>query len=808
MAKLENLRNKFEREQNLPALLSYLDSALEEKAYEEIIKILKEWNGPKPIELNYYSGAALLKTGNKDDGIASLMALIEKNANHFKARQMLEEYGVSLEKKEPQQGESLKLSSSAIILEEKVIKPKKQTLKRKSLKKIAAVLGIILIIALLTTLIVIKTRPSKEEKILITPERIFPYSYSDYEKQFSIYTSKAQENSEDENIKTILFYLSAFMAEDYHLSANNDVDYRLKYYYNELAFSKNVSPLIESFYRYLTGEKSSTKFAEINILEQNYPESLEDIKKMTFALPEIVTENNLRKTWQSALMLYRLNRLEDSLNYINKILLFFKDAELPQKLKLIIDIKQGEAGDAKEITSKLKEFRRLSPERYFLGEAYVEAGKTTEDKELLKEGFFLSCPGRYFCTEIIETYIKNKEYDTAFAMANYVKKEKGTMAAAEDTRIIMNIAALAEDYNNCYFSYKELNKFYKKDVTIEDMETAAKCSEHEKYYEEALSLYETIITTGTTTKLKSKILELKYFTTRNNEYAEKLKDLINSEPSNIDALYSYLNVIEEKGRTTEILSLLDTIFSLEKNPDKRFSVAEKYFDLGFVRRGIEVLKNHVRERIYREKLVKVYSYYGLYEIAEKYDIDGNVTPSDPSFDLKEAEKLVEEKKYEDALSLIDTIEKRSQKCLAPAMLLKARTFRLKGDKVGTFSMLGSMVECDRNYLPAQFFSAEMSYYRGDVIFAEKTIEWLLENEKYIIPYDGYYHNKIILLSANIKISRGYLTGIPSYLKNNLRYRDKIDSKENSLIQDMFDKISGNMQKELEAILREKGFVKR
>ena len=111
-----------------------------------------------------------------------------------------------------------------------------------------------------------------------------------------------------------------------------------------------------------------------------------------------------------------------------------------------------------------------------------------------------------------------------------------------------------------------------------------------------------------------------------------------------------------------------------------------------------------------------------------------------------------------------------------------------GDKQRTFAMIDAMLECNKYYLPALAFAAEITYYQGDLTKTQKGLNYILENEKYLSPGVFNYHNYLVLLNAEIMISDGGERKIVNYLKKNLMKNFPFGAREVDRVSDICDKL--------------------
>ena len=156
--------------------------------------------------------------------------------------------------------------------------------------------------------------------------------------------------------------------------------------------------------------------------------------------------------------------------------------------------------------------------------------------------------------------------------------------------------------------------------------------------------------------------------------------------------------------------------------------------------------------------------------------------------LIKAWDLVNQEKYDEAVKRLITEQKRAKTCDPALFYLLAEAYREKGESQLTFAMIDSMLECNKNYLPGMVFTAGIAFYQGDLHAAEKGIEYILKNEDIFSVVPKLYHNELILIQADMLISRGKTTELLPFLRKNMIKGRQIRPPEQEKLDDLYDKL--------------------
>lgn len=796
--KLETLKQAFIAQKSLTSLMEYLEMAQKEMAWSEIVDALENWDGTSTPELDFYLGNALTETGRKSEGIKKLQAIIAINPNHFKAKKKLDELGSEQDGEKTAEIQKLKLIPLPQMKLEDTDGYK--AARRRSITIIfsAAAILIIAVAAIIASF----SGGSGIEKQLEEPQRyLYPMSFGDFEKrseELKLLDNKLQKN---DDAKIAIFYLTAFAAIDYNLFKQKEIVSQARFYYTLIS---KKEPIMGALYDYFENKTLDHPATRKNYLEANFPATLDEIKKADLSCPEL-NSGTLRNCYLSALLLYRTGEFERSSEIIKKILLGFPGYELAQKLDIAVRTGIAVKGkisidkaEVERLKGLLVKWKKDSEERYLLGEDFLSLGKAAGSFDLEKEGFYLSCPGRYFCGTLIRDYIKRGFVSEAKKMALYIKEQKGGTRNDEDLRLVMITSKEDGDYGNCYFAFKELQQFFPDKFDNEALRAASICSEKEHYLEEAISYYEELNASENTPAMSAKIYELRYLLKNDPAMLAELKKLVDAAPDSLPLLYSYLKAVETKGDLKEIVPVLNSIYELEKE-NAKVAVVTRYFDNGAIMPAMEILAKNSGAPGFSLKLLDMYSLYLLFDEADSILKKGTVKEADAAKwkPLRDISKLISDESYESAITAIEKIEANQEKCSPPLLLLKAESYRRMGNTQRTFSMIDGMLECSKFYLPGLMFAAEISFYQGDVKRAEKGIAYILDNENYFSPVKNLYHNYLILLSGEILLNRGKERELITFLGKNLITSVPLSKKDQEKLQDLYDKLKRENKNQLE-----------
>ncbi|MFO7735655.1 MAG: hypothetical protein R6W70_05495, partial [bacterium] len=557
----------FEEKKTFPALIDFLEAAMKEEKYEEICRTVENWEGDRNADVNYFYGVACIRTQKTEEGIKSLKSVIKVNPNHFKALS-------ELEKQNALDGEERKDIPEEEVKKnfEKLLKTTSCTEETESYKKagtrtLLMLAGVFVIVAGVLWYFLFFEHPTDFSRSLAQPSRHFSsLSFPEFEQRLGRLKMLEREETGNNDIKKALFYLIAYAVLDFHLTHEDKITEQLKFYYT---ITGERDPEMESLMALISGKTDISDKETAYLFDRRYPKSSDKIDSLSIEIPDIITRKNAREAFYAALLLYRKENFSKAGSLVKKIKNKFPTYELAEKLSIIIKCaekrKSGNRFSQKELDrfeSNLKRWKTVSSERYLLGEAVIELGRIREDRNILESGFFISCPGRHFCKEIVFEFMDKGYTSTAQRMAVYMNEEKKFSRKAEDLKLVIKTSYAAGDYNRCYFAYRELKRFFSDKIEDDLCKTGAVCTEKSGYIEEALSIYESCNTDKSNLKMKAKILELRYTSGKDEEIKEELLSMADRYENNSDVLISAFNAlsldpdmsVEEKTR------LLDKIY--------------------------------------------------------------------------------------------------------------------------------------------------------------------------------------------------------------------------------------------------------
>ncbi len=799
--KLDAQRAQFQREKGIDTLLDYLDQALTEEAYDEILAALESWDGPVTVDIRFYEGVALAETGRRNEGIEKLVSVTSVNPHHFKALSMLDRYGYKADDGEDENraGKSMSIPLPDVPIEQTEAF---RVSKRRSYLFVAAVCGALLFIVYY---LFFSASERDYSSLLEDPEAaISAVSYRDFETKVSKFTLIERRRQEDPAIKKILFYLYAYTVADYSLFDNEDLVSKAGFYYN-LIDKKSTD--MRELYSFIRGKKGEGALL-FNHLERLYPSSVREMKSLDLSLPKNVDGKNFRETFLKSLMLFRRGDLAEAKAGVESVLSRFPEYELAAKLKAVIyfrEVEEGIASPDKERLNKIEKmiesWRLASSEKHLLSEVYLRKGAALKDVESEKRAFYLACPGAYFCSGVIRNFLKSGLTEEASTMALYIKEKKGLSRNAEDVKLVVETASANGETGDCYFAFKELTSFFPEKVDDSILKIGAGCAESERYLKEALQFYERLQSKGGKV-VESKVLELRYLLERDEESYRRLKTMSMSEKVEKEVLYSLYSVVSLRPDLSERQSVLSRLFSVE-DEENRLDVINLMTRSGCVRKAVELLEKNSKAPGYGYRLRTIFNTFLLFEEADKVKDGGILDEKDLFGDLRRVKKFVDAKKFDIALREMEIIEKRVKGCFPAAFLLKAEIFRQKGDRAKTFSMMDGMIECDPNYMPGLILASELSYYQGDVSGAEKGVDYLLSNESILSPVPGIYHNLLILMKGEIMVTKGMERMLSPFLMRKLRRDFSFGEREKDKLTDIFDKLSPGVRAKVERKIRSK-----
>ncbi len=807
--RLDALRQQYEKQPDLASLTEYLEQAYKENECRIIIDTVGSWQGGSTPELDFYVGAALLTLGRKAEALMRFQAVLEVNPNHFRAKKKLEEAGST---------ETAPDGAAAPKELRQIRLPDLQTQETEHYQRIGKrnfIIAAALIAALaLAAVILVGEAKSGIEKLLPDPQAtLWPLTYADFERRAEELRMTEQRFSSEDAPRKALFFLTAFALLDYNLFDRKEVATQARFYFT-LTVEKDESMV--RLMSYIDNNDPSSPLAQGHRLDMAWPGNKKELANYTAKPRDKVTDADLRAAWYDALLLYRGGKYDESLKLTDTLLAEFPMLELPQKLRVAAASRKAEEQDAAAdsmrsltdeqiaaFTAVLTRWKVESEERWLLAESYVALGAAAHDPLLEREGFYLGCPGRFFCNDILERFMTGGRTEDAKRMALYVKEKKGNAREAQDLRMVMRASYLDRDWGNCYFSFKELQQFFPGSIDRTVMLEGAECCEKENYLEEALELYEKTADPNGDPARAAKIAEMRYLLRHDVESAKELKALADKNPELAPVLDSYLTVLLKADNQAETSPVLDRIYKLTP-PEKRLAVIDRYLQAGLVMRAVELMNENRDRREMRERLYNLYNHYFLFDEADAVAGKAEFTTTPFWKALRtEYDRLTAETADSVAVKLEKMESEIQQKCFSPILYLKAEAFRRAGNTNKTFAMIDGMLECDRTYLPGLVFAAEISYYQGDKKRAVVGIKYLLEREKFLSPGRLVYHNYLVLLLAELYIGSGNEVRGLNFLMKNLDRTLPFGKREREKVQDIYDKSKIVLKKRIEKLIVER-----
>ncbi len=808
--RLETLRLAYERTRDLSSLIEYLEQAYQENEHQLIVETIEKWNGDRTPEIDFYLGSALLGVGRASEATERLNAVLAVNPHHFRARKKLEEIGTSLQAEKecpatPREGKQISLPPIPTSETEHYRKAGRRTL--------ALALLIIAATVIIVSLFIGK-RTSGAERLLVDPEAtLWPINYPLFERRAEELRALEERFPEENAPRKALFYLTAFALLDYRLATQEELLTQVRFYYT-LTTEKDAA--MTSLLNYLEGTDPTSPLAAGDRRDR---EMLADPRKRSSDVPTVsapVTEKNLRSAWYDALFFYRIGRWNEALKTLDAILAAFPEAELPQKLRVAAIARKADRrettadpkstlseDEVKKLVAILSRWRVDSEERYFLSEAYVALGRSTNDLSFEKEGFYLGCPGQTFCTTVITTFADQGLTEEAKRMALFIKEKKGLARTGDDLLLVMRMAIRDGDYGNCYFSFKELQQFFPDRVDERTLFDGALCCEKENYFEEALELYEKVGNASKTQAVEAKIAEMRYLLRRDTQSAQALKSLAERNPNDPVILNAYLSVLLKGNNFTETTSVLERIYALTP-PESRVTVIDRFLQAGLIFRATTLLAENRDRREARERLYDLYNRYFLF--AEADAVAGKEEYPSTAF-WRSFRGEYARLNNDTASAVGETLEKMEQgleqKCFPPLLYLKAEAFRRAGNTQKTLALRDGLLECDRSYFPGLLFAAEMTYYQGDITRAIAAVNYLIERETFLSPGKLIYHNYLVLLLAEMHIVKGREKKALDLLSRSLDRSLPWTIREKEKLQDIYDKSKPILKKHIEQIVAER-----
>ena len=792
--KLETLEAQYNSNPTLPNLIEYLEECKRESQWEKIIEVTSIRSGSETPEVHFYRGTALINLGKKKEGVKELRAVIAANPNHFAAKKELEKYADDDDVKTADEVQGKKVRDIVIVKPALETNEHYNRLKLRNFCIVAAAVAI----AITALYFALKENPAKKyEEMLEDPLASFTsLSFQDYSATVRELKLADIREGMGDNIKKSILWTYSLGILDFHITPDfEESDIPQFRIYSTLVSDKGkeLTQLVDSIENRVPPVDSEY----FHRLDFEYPATKQKIASIELDIPEKIERSNLRNAFYTALMLFRQDKFQEAAGLNNKILEVFPHYELSQKLKVMISSKAAvaegkEPEDAAHSIALLDNWKNLSQERYFFGEAKILLGEAMKDEKVLADGFYSVCPGRTFCRDIARSFIKTNPNE-AYRMALYMKEKKDSARDGEDIKLVLEASLANSDYSNCYFAYHELQQFFPESVDSGIFAAGALCSEKNGYFEEAVAAYEEINEKEKNEDTTAKILSMKYRLTNEELYLNQLKGLVDKNPENLGMLYAFFDVLSHKNDIPEVIKLLERIYALEKAENK-MNVINEFLKFGAVYQAVKTLEK-LGTKEARAKLNEIYNRYMLFDKADSYlELGKN---NDPLWiALREQIKMKDAGELEIVSKETDKLMGTLQHCEPALLYLKAEIYRSQGDKQRTFATIDAMLECNRFYLPALAFASEITYYQGDLTKAKNGLNYILENEKFLSPGELIMHNYLILLNAEIMVNEGQENRIIAYMQKNLDKKQPFGQREVEIITDITEKLKDSKQKAL------------
>lgn len=797
--RLETLKEKYIADSSLTSLIEYLEECKKEKLWETIIETVENWNGSETPEIHFYNGIALLNLGKRAEGAELLKKVVQHNPNHFAARKEIENFGLN-ETDQISAREATDALKKILIIEPKVDNTEySRNLKYKNLAFVFVIAGAVIFLA---NHFLREDKSDIYRQMLKDPLSSFTsISYGDYVTR--VRELKITDIREDigEPVKKCILWITALAVADFHLDTEKE-DFSHFKMYSTLVSGKERE--LKEIVDYIETGAVAPGTELFHKFDAGYPDSKQQIERLDIEPPSAITRSNVRDAFYRSLMLFRKSEFEQAGALIDRILSAFPDYELAQKLKIMIKAKAAVAAEApyeniEGDLAVLDKWKTLSQERYFFGEAKTLLGTAAKRDDIISDGFYSVCPGRYFCNDTVRYFMNKGATAEASRMALFMKEQKENKREAGDIKLVLETSYADGDYSNCYFAFRELAQFFKNDVDEKTLLKGGECSEKNGYFEEAVAVYEEINKKNPDIVITSKILRMKYRLTEEELYYTQLKDLANKNGENLSVLYSYLDILKKRGVIDETISVLEKLYDLE-SPENKFKMIEEYLRHGAVFQAVTNLEKMKEQKPAAKLLSEIYNRYMLFDKADA------VLPSDETINplwifFKEQMALKNSGEYEIVSKELEKRMASLERCEPAFIYLKGETYRNLGDKQRTFSMIDALLECNPYYMPGLVLASEITYYQGDFTKAKEGINYLLENEKYLSPGRLYYHNYLVLLNAEIMVAEGREGRLIGYLKKELIRDIPFGSREVEKIEDISEKLKEQKQVELKNFLK-------
>ncbi len=796
--KLDTLEEQYNSNPSLPNLIELLEEYKRASQWEKIIKVTEIRSGSETPEIHFYRGIALINIDKKKEGVKELRAVIAANPNHFAAKRELEKYA------DDEEVETSDSKANKAVRDIVIVKPALETNEHYNRLRLRNFFIIIVVAAgiIAGLYFALKENPAKKyEDMLEDPLSSFTsLSFADYSATVRELKLADIREGMGDNIKKSILWMYALAILDFHITPDfEDSDIPQFRIYSTLVSDKGkeLTLLVDS----IEGRVSPIGTEFFHKLDSEYPATKQKIAVLELNIPGNITKSNLRNSFYTALMLFRQEKFQAAEELNNKILEAFPHYELSQKLKVMISSKaailaEKEPENASHDLAILDNWKNLSQERYFFGEAKILIGQALKDENVVVDGFYSVCPGRTFCRDIARDFIK-KNPNEAYRMALYMKEKKDSARDGEDIKLVLEASLANNDYSNCYFAYHELQQFFPDTIDSEIFAAGALCSEKNGYFEEAVAAYEEINEKEKNDNITAKILSMKYRLTKEELYLNQLKGLVEKNPENLEMLYAFFDVLSHKNDIPEVIKLLEKIYALERDENK-MNVINELLKFGAVYQAVKTLEK-LDTKEARAKLNEIYNRYMLFDKADSYlELGKN---NDPVWiALREQIKMKDAGELEIVSKETDKLMSSLHHCEPALLYLKAEIYRSQGDKQRTFATIDAMIECNRFYLPALAFASEITYYQGDMTKAKNGLNYILENEKFLSPGTLILHNYLILLNAEIMVNEGQENRILAYMQKNLDKKQPFGQREVEIITDITEKLKDSKQKALRKFL--------
>lgn len=797
--RLQTLKEQYVKTSAMPALIEYLEECRKEKLWEAVIETLDGWQGNETSEIFFYKGVALLNLGKREEGAELLNKVIKSNPNHFLAKREIENFGINENSETSVREESDALKKILIVNQ---IPQDTAYSKNVFLKNVFLAVILIVSIFALGFYFLREDKADKYNDMLKNPHESFTsLTYSEYVNRVRELKIIDIKDNIGDPLKRSILWITALAMADFHLDTEKE-DFSHFKMFSTLVTDK--SEQLKEIVDYLETGAVPKPPELYHKLDLDYPGSLAQIRRLDIEQAGEITKKSLRAHFYNALMFFRRSEFQKAELIINDILGKFPDYELAVKLDIMI--RAGKSIDnnifLKDISKDLailEKWKTFSQERYYLGEAKILLGRASEKDEVISEGFYSVCPGRYFCRETVDYFLKKNDTATASRMALFMKEQKENKRDADDVKLVIETSYADKDYSNCYFSFRELVQFFKDQVDDKTLLTGGECSVKNGYFEEAVKIYEEINAKNPDVFITAEILRMKYRLTGEELYYTQLKNLAEKNSERKDVLYSFLDILKKRGDIRETIGILKKIYKLESD-DRKLIIIGEYLNAGAVFQTVENLEELRNDKTAAKMLSDIYNRYMLFELADSVLLKDQ--PIDPLWIFfREQLKLKESGEYEIVASELEKRMATLDRCEPALIYLRAEAFRNLGDKQRTFSMIDSLLECDRHYIPGLVLASEITYYQGDFTKAQEGIQYLLENEKFLSPGKLYYHNFLVLLNAEIMVALGKESRLLRYLSKNLIKDVPLGQKEMEKISDISEKLKESMQNELNNFLK-------